>query len=356
MDVLSPQLMWIGTRCYRVNQTSSELRYDHQTEENAPYVEEDFYEEDDRELDYDIQLKEGGKLQTSFHVPSVFFAMIVGNKGTTRRRLEAETKTQIIVPKQGTEGDVIVKGTSAKAVTACRHRIELIVLGARNKQHFTHFLSIPLDSEEIRSNFVKFREKILTELSSGFDLDESLFQKPEKLHLTLCMMSLMDNVDRAEAAQLLVECRESFIESTLAEYGPLEVRVNGLAYMNDDPSSVDVLYAKVASEPLQRIADQLMEKFIAKGLVQRQHDRVKLHATLINSKFAQHSTGDEGSDDRKHHRNQRFQHRDRFDATEILRKFADFDFGVQKITEIHLSQRFSTACNGFYEATGMVKL
>lgn len=295
MDVLSPQLMWIGTRCYRVNQTSSEQQYDRQTEENTPYVEEDLYEEDDRELDYDIQSNEAGKLQTSFHVPSAFFAMIIGNKGTTRRRLEAETKTQIIVPKQGTEGDVIVKGTSAKAVTACRQRIELIVLGARNRQHFTHFLSIPLDSEEIKSNYIKFREKILTELPSGFDMDESLFQKPEKLHLTICMMSLMDNVDRAEAAQLLLDCNESFIKSTIAEYGPIEVRVNSLAYMNDDPTSVDVLYAKVVSEPLQRIADQLMEYFVAKGLVQRQYDHVKLHATLINSKFAQHRTAEEGA-------------------------------------------------------------
>ncbi|XP_029733477.2 activating signal cointegrator 1 complex subunit 1 [Aedes albopictus] len=359
MDVMAPQLMWIGTRCYRVNQTSLDFVCEQPGEESKPYVEEDLYEEDDRELDYDIQQIEGGKLQTSFHVPSAFFSIIIGNKGTTRRRIEAETKTQIVVPKQGTEGDVVVKGTSAKAVTACRQRIELIVLAARNKQHFTHFLSIPMTSDEIKSNYIKFREKVLTELPSGFHLDESLFQKPEKLHLTLCMMSLMDNVDRAHAAQLLQDCRESIIKITLAEFGPIEVHLRGLAYMNDDPSSVDVLYAKVESEPLQRIADQLMEYFIANGLIKREYDHVKLHATLINSTFGRHkahSSGDEaGGDDKKHHRHQRHR-RERFDATEILREFGDFDFGVQTVTEIHLSQRFSTACNGFYEATGMIKL
>ncbi|XP_065086622.1 activating signal cointegrator 1 complex subunit 1 [Ochlerotatus camptorhynchus] len=356
MDVLKPQLMWIGTRCYRVNLVTAQ-EYE-QSEESKAYIEEDLYEEDDRELDYDIQLKEGGKLQTSFHVPSAFFAMIIGNKGATRRRLEAETKTQIIVPKQGTEGDVIVKGTSTKAVTACRQRIELIVLGARNKQHFTHFLSVPMISDEIKSNFIKFREKVLTELPSGFNLDESLFQKPEKLHLTLCMMSLMDNVDRTHAAQLLQDCRESIIELTLAEFGPIEVRLRGLQYMNDDPSAVDVLYAKVESEPLQRIADQIMEYFIANGLMQRQYGHVKLHATLINSVFNRHhrhshGEGEEGEERRPHHNRH---HRDKFDATAILREFGEFDFGAQKVTEIHLSQRFSTACNGFYEATGLVKL
>lgn len=128
--------------------------------------------------------------------------------------------------------------------------------------------------------------------------------------------------------------------------------------MNDDPSSVDVLYAKVESEPLQRIADQLMEYFIANGLIKREYDHVKLHATLINSTFGRHhahSSGEEGGDDKKHHHHKRHR-REKFDATEILREFGDFDFGVQKVSEIHLSQRFSTACNGFYEATAMVKL
>lgn len=143
---------------------------------------------------------------------------------------------------------------------------------------------------------------------------------------------------------------------TLAEFGPIEVRLRGLQYMNDDPSAVDVLYAKVESEPLQRIADQIMEYFIANGLIQRQYGHVKLHATLINSGFNRHhraSQGEEGEEKRPHHNRH---HRDSFDATAIMREFGEFDFGATKVTEIHLSQRFSTACNGFYEATGLVKL
>ncbi|XP_055631759.1 activating signal cointegrator 1 complex subunit 1 [Toxorhynchites rutilus septentrionalis] len=349
MDVMSPQLMWVGTRCYRVNHVS-EQRYQTQ-DDNKPYIEEDLYEEDDRELDYDIEMKEGGKLQTSFHVPSTFFAMIIGSKGTARRRLEAETKTQIIVPKQGTEGDIVVKGTSRKAVAACRQRIELIVLGARTKQQFTHFLSVPLNSSEIKTNYSRFREKVLTELPSLFQLDESLFQRVDKLHLTLCTMSLMDNEDRSHAAQLLQECRETIIEPILADFGAVEIRVRGLEYMNDDPHAVDVLYANVESEALQQIADQMMEYFVANGLMQRKHDRVKLHVTLMNSLFRDSGDGSSGgeSDGKRGTRVT-------FDATAILREFGHYNFGTQKVSEIHLSQRYSTACDGFYEATGMVKI
>ncbi|EDS29240.1 conserved hypothetical protein [Culex quinquefasciatus] len=350
MDVMSPQLMWIGTRCYRVNQVS-EQRYEQQQgqEDSKPYVEEDIYEDDDRELDYDIQMVDGGKFQTSFHVPSAFFAMLIGAKGATRKRLETETKTQILVPKQGTDGDVIVKGPSRKGVTSCRQRIELIVLGARSKQQFTHFLSIPLNSEQIRVNYAKFRERVLTELPGVFQLDESLFQRVEKLHLTLCTLSLMDNEDRARAAQLLRDCQETIVGPILEEYGPIEIRLAGLEYMNDDPHAVDVLYAKVESDVLQQVADRTMEYFVANGLMQRKYDRVKLHATLINSLFRGNGEIVGGDEERRGGRAT-------FDAVTILREFGHFEFGMQRVSEIHLSQRYSTACDGFYEATGLIKL
>lgn len=35
--------------------------------------------------------------------------------------------------------------------------------------------------------------------------------------------------------------------------------------MNDDPSDVDVLYAKVYCEPLQEIADQMIRVFVKNG-------------------------------------------------------------------------------------------
>ncbi|XP_053685087.1 activating signal cointegrator 1 complex subunit 1 [Sabethes cyaneus] len=354
MDVMSPELMWIGTRCYRINQVSEQSYLQQQPDENKPYVEEDLYEEDDREADYEIQICEGGKFQTSFHVPSVFFAMIIGSKGTTRRRLETETKTQIVVPRQGTEGDITVKGASRKTVTACRQRIELIVLGARSRQQFTHFLSIPLSSNEIRTNYVKFREKILTELPVGFGMDESLFQNADKLHMTLFTMSLMDNEDRSQAALLLQECRETVIDPILANYGSIEIRIRGLEYMNDDPHAVDVLYAKVESEALQQIADELMQRFVSSGLVQKKYDRVKLHVTLINSLFRDGGSGAMagGGGEEEPRSNARVT----FDATTILREFGHYDFGAQKVSDIHLSQRYSTACDGYYEATGQIKL
>ncbi|XP_035787957.1 activating signal cointegrator 1 complex subunit 1-like [Anopheles albimanus] len=347
MDVLSPQLMWIGTRCYRVNQCKA--TEDSQQPEGEGYVEDDLYGDDDREDEYEIEVNEAGKYQTAFHVPAVFYAMIIGAKGQTRQRLEAETKAQIRVPKQGTTSDIVVTGVSRKSVAAARSRIELIVIGARNKQQFTHFLSVPLNTAEILKRFVAFREQVLTKLPAAFRVDESLFQQPEKLHITLCTLALMDNEDRASAAQILQDCQDTILRPLLEESGPMEIHVRGLEYMNDDPHSVDVLYAKIESSTLQAAADRMYDYFISKGLMQRKYDHVKLHATLINSLFrAGEAEGIELKDaERK---------RIAFDASEILRLYGNYDFGRTIVKEIHLSQRFSTSCTGFYEATAIIKL
>lgn len=350
MDVISPQLMWIGTRCYRVNQTKGISRFlETVSDEPRTYLEEDMYDGDDREEEYDIEVTNHGKYETSFHVPSAFYAMIIGAKGQTRQRLEAEMKVQIRVPKQGTEGDIVITGSSRKSLVAARSRIELIVIGARNKQQFTHFLSVPLSVPEVIKRFLDFRHKVVSKLPRAFSVDQSLFQQPEKLHITLCTMSLMDNQDRANAAQILLDCQESIISPILKKNGPLEIRIQGLEYMNDDPHGVDVLYAKIKSPILQTVADQIYEYFIAKGLMQRKCEQIKLHVTLINTLFrvSQAEIGNEKEVDRK---------RITFDASEILRLYGEFDFGILVLNEIHLSQRFSTSYTGYYEATAVLKL
>ncbi|KAL1381407.1 hypothetical protein pipiens_013482 [Culex pipiens pipiens] len=122
----------------------------------------DILQEDDRGDWIGIQMVDGGKFQTSFHVPSAFFAMLIGAKGATSKRLETKP-SPVLVPKREP---------------------------TRTKQQFTHFLSIPLNSEPIRVNYLaKDPERVLTGFFGVFQLDESLFQRVEKLHLTLCTLS-----------------------------------------------------------------------------------------------------------------------------------------------------------------------
>lgn len=42
-------------------------------------------------------------------------------------------------------------------------------------------------------------------------VDETVFQTPSKLHLTLGVMCLMDSEERQEASKLLTEATEKFV-------------------------------------------------------------------------------------------------------------------------------------------------
>lgn len=87
---------------------------------------------------------------------------------------------------------------------------------------------------------------------------------------------------------------------------------------------------------------------LVSDLIQRQYDNVKMHVTLINTLFRK-------TDESDHGRNLP-NLRKTFDARDILKKYATYNFGSQKVSEIHLSQRFSTANDKFFEATGVLKL
>lgn len=56
-----------------------------------------------------------------------------------------------------------------------------------------------------------------------------------------------------------------FCSPVLKENGPIELKMVGVEYMNDDPSEVDVLYGKVNCDPLQQIADDITEYFISQS-------------------------------------------------------------------------------------------
>lgn len=97
--------------------------------------------------------------------------------------------------------------------------------------------------------------------SLGLGLDEALFQKPAKIHLTF---GVVDDLEKC--SQLLNECQESIFRPLLQRFGSIKFRVKGIDHMDDQPaSSMTVLYAKVESEALQTFADELVSAFIKKG-------------------------------------------------------------------------------------------
>ncbi|KAI5633937.1 AKAP7 2'5' RNA ligase-like domain-containing protein [Phthorimaea operculella] len=384
-DILRPELLWIEGRCYRVNDPNVEVTalQEHDLYENEIVFED--MDDDGEDEDCEVTMIDDSRYRTSLHVSKHYVGSIIGKKGANKMRIERDTKTEIKIPKQGQTGDIVIFGPSPSSVKAARRRINIIVISSRMKQKSTHFISIRMDSPEIISNFEEFKRSVLRECPDR-GIDESLFIRSNKLHLTLGMMCLMDNEERLQASKLLTEAKQNIIMPMLENYLPLKLRLKGLQYMNDDPREIDVLYGCVQEEDapsgilqqvvdaivehfykagfedvpigiLQQVVDAIVEHFYKAGFMEKEfgRDNVKLHVTLINSKYRSR----ESSTNIAKEKNEEPQSRDRrprvtFDGSRVLEKFADYDFGVAEVTEIHLSQRHSMGADGYYQPTCVI--
>ncbi|XP_048745005.1 activating signal cointegrator 1 complex subunit 1-like isoform X2 [Ostrea edulis] len=356
MDVLRPQIIRIGGRCYRKNPPLNR---------DVDALEDEEYEEstvqctnwNDETCDVNLNIEETERgFQTAVNLPSAFFKHIIGRKGETKRRLEIETKTQIRIPR-GVEGDIIITGAERKGVLSAKTRIDVITDSVRQKEPFTHFLSFPINLQPIQKQFLEFQDDVLRSCDSDRGIDRTIFQKPEKLHLTVGTLALLNNQEVQQALHTLEECKSSLVQPILRGE-PLCVRLQGLEYMNDDPSSVDVLYAKIQpgeqAERLQILADRLVDRFSSTGLMQQEYSHVKLHITVMNTLMRRDPTSIPGERPPEGKRGPK--ERESFDAMNVMKKFGHHDFGDYTIDTLHLSQRHGLGKDGYYGCAGSVSL
>ncbi|XP_039402185.1 activating signal cointegrator 1 complex subunit 1 isoform X2 [Mauremys reevesii] len=340
MEVLRPTLIRIGGRIYRKNNIRQ------QTYPNEE--EDDFYaglgDPTDEPCDaFMVEETERG-FQCAVEVPSPLYKYIIGKKGETRKRLETETRTSISIPKPGMEGQIVITGQQRSGVISARTRIDVLAESFRKKQPFTHFLSFALNQPAIQEKFLQFKEEVLEKCSKDHGVNSSLFQNPAKLHLTIGTLVLLNEQEIQKACELLQRSKEDFIERlSNGENGAYQQRnhtpplppllcktvggksltleVAGIEYMNDDPAMIDVLYAKVhmkdGSNKLQLIADRLMEQFVTSGLMMKEWDRVKLHATIMNTLFRKDTNVEEQNNATTGKSS--FKERETFDGRNILK-------------------------------------
>lgn len=86
-----------------------------------------------------------------------FWGSIIGAKGATRKRIENDTKAIISIPRQAQHGDVLITGSTKRSIILARRNIDVIVASSRQRLEYTHFISIPMISDEIKKNFITFK-------------------------------------------------------------------------------------------------------------------------------------------------------------------------------------------------------
>ncbi|XP_005176525.1 activating signal cointegrator 1 complex subunit 1 [Musca domestica] len=356
-EVLAPPLLRMGSnRCYRVNLIHEDFQNSQQGaiaaqqkgETAKPYMEDDLYgDEYNDDLDgqdaCDIEETANGQFKLAMHVASSFYGGIIGFKGSTKRRIEGETQCSINIPQKTptnktSEAKIIITGRTRNSVATARHKVQLLVASLRKRMKATHFYGVTMTSDEIRENFKKLKTQILEAEIPG--ISEELFQFDHKLHLTLGICVLLDDTERKKAVEILESCREFLTDLKT----PFTVKCSGLEIMNDDPSSVRVLYANVESEELQTFANLCFERFNKTGLGIDDFDRghVKLHMTIMNNRYLEREIPNTTTKT--------------FDAREILKRWGNYCFGSAQCNEVLLCALGSTTEHrDFYKITGSLK-
>lgn len=350
MEVLRPPLVKIGKRLYRKNHIREQT---YQNEEEEDFSSGPVDGADESCDAFLVEETERG-YQCVLDVPSPLYKYIIGKKGEMKKKLETETRTSISIPKLGVEGEIVITGQYRNGVISARTRIDVLVESFRKKQPFTHFLSFALNQPAIQEKFLQFKKEVLEKCSNNYGVSSSLFQNPAKLHLTIGTLILLNEQEIQKAQEILQRCKEDFADM-IAGGKPLTVEVAGIEYMNDDPAMIDVLYAKVhmkdGSNKLQLIADRLMDQFVTSGLMMKEWDRVKLHATVMNTVFRKDPNAEEQSSKTA---GKSFKERESFDGRSILKFFENFYFGEAHLDSVYLSQRFSTDSSGYYATSGQL--
>lgn len=293
----------------------------------------------------------GSRYEFSVQIDPKFHRKISSVRGGTKKWLQGETS--ISVPHfRNPSSTVTIKGNSKQAVLDTKLRLEDFVSSTRApqaKQRLTHFLSIHFNGEEILSNFAEFKTAVLND----FEVHKSLLQSAEKLHLTIVMLVLPDDDHKVKAIEALNTCKEKFIDPVL-NGKQLAVKISDVGVFDDEnPEKARVLFGKVESPELQKISNDIARYFEEQGLIKLEPKRrdVKLHLTLMNASF--YEPEDEqpgGSSANRGYR--KFRERVNFNATGIIERFKDFNFGTMTVNEIQISQLGDRKPGCFYNSIG----
>ncbi|CAE7458477.1 HISN3 [Symbiodinium pilosum] len=292
-------------------------------EENRRYYEEDEVEEEG-ELDEQL-VYEGDEWVFRMEMPAIFHRFIVGSRARNKQKLEMESGCKIVVPKrEEMEDAVYLRARQKSSIYSCKALIELLCEKEEAKLEYTHFISVPLAyDDKFRQLVDGFREDVVLQRFQG--IDASIFMPSQRMHFTLCMLKLHSHAQVDEMKEALKDLSARL--SATSDYArPVLAHMKGLHIFTDDPTSVGVIFTTDRSRELQNrmnsMADSMFELFQARNLVSAQnlmsqrllssdgqHAEVKLHATLMNTKYARSRFDDRAAP------------RENFDASVLMERF-----------------------------------
>ncbi|CAB4380126.1 unnamed protein product [Rhizophagus irregularis] len=286
-------------------------------------------------------------------VPQPLHRLIIGRGGGTVKQIMAETKTNIIIPKDENlvSNLVTISGTKVGIERAKKQIKNIIESDSIFILPPTHFISIPLTDTHLQRKVEDFKSNVLELNLQG--VDKSILINSHTLHITIGTLHLYRKED-IEGAMRLLKSLSKTIDGIIGTR-TLVSTLSGLAVMENDIVKSHVLYAKV-EEPegqnstLKKLGEYLIEEFAAEGYLKKENRPLKLHVTLINTRHRNEHSASSNND--KHGESNRYP----FNAGPILNKFGGIEFGNNRLESIHISKIGEYDENGRHRSEGGIKL
>lgn len=245
-------------------------------------------------------------------------------------------------------------------------------------QNWTHFIAIPFNkfsnNNELVEKFNYYKNKIIEE--EFVDINESLFQFPERLHMTLCMLELkntseVNKVQKILKEKILPEIKEflkneeiySFFDSFEVFGKPHESRVLFAKPKNNNTDRLydvlDILFSNLVENKILN-QNALQYSNIILNKESDRFEKEKLHLTIMNSTFAYRENLKNNSNtiniqDLISGANKK-KSNNLFNGMRIIRRFNNFYFGSHKINEICLFEMKIDNKTNNYKILDSIKL
>eukprot|EP00056_Hartaetosiga_gracilis_P002662 m.55815 g.55815 ORF g.55815 m.55815 type:complete len:439 (+) comp11149_c0_seq2:66-1382(+) len=375
--VCTPRMFLLDTCRYRSNlpplESGDVLPYNEGPDDMGLYG--DAEEEGEGQEDRIVNDEETGVFRCDVtSIPEACYGGIIGRGGSTKKGLESDTNTRIYIKQknnsnsnrrgrgQGRGGlyrepeGILVEGKSYNDVEVCRTRLQLLAEETiRTRLPPTHFISVPLNTPQLKERVTQFANALKTEYTGDTaipGLFDDMFVDVASFHVTVGVMKLYYKNDVDLAVRTLEECAKEL--TRMLEGGTREVVVRGLSsFPPGKQAKSNQLWAKVASSSsstssactFQDLMNTIASEFHSKGLMD--NETVEVHATIVNNKHHK---------DRGQQRGQRGR-RIPIDLREVLANsdFCDYEFGTTSISSLHLS-KMKRQKGEFYDAEHTVTI
>ncbi|XP_050300152.1 uncharacterized protein LOC126738756 [Anthonomus grandis grandis] len=343
LNSTKPVKMWIDGKIFqirslnnRVNSTKKKRQRDQIFESQKLEIEDNF-----EHLNH-LDIREtAGKFITNMKLPMQYYTKI------SKLNFDFHPKTELVLPDNTETQCLTIQSDSKNKLLHAVTHVHSAISEIRIRHPPMHFTCIPCISTNILERFESLKKEILTLEGKIEDLHESIFISPLKLHVTIDVYALLDEHEKAEAVKALHEYVFKFLDNTK----PPKLKIQTLECMGKNVKKTDVIYAKVNlvnesdEHDLQKIVNDISDHFYHRGLARKHQENVKIHMTIINTKYRKNVEGPKSK-----------RRRQSIDATKILELFKHYDFGECDFDSIHLSNMTLKGEDGFYKPLAVIKV